>query len=128
MKQGKYTVTQAQQIVRETKAMREALLPDFEVLCADAVAAGADEAKGRRLVMRLRKIAPLLFRPEAAPFREKYGKLLLTVLQLTSRLTNDFLLEPRNGKIASVETLSPGRVPPNPSADPAWSADSGEDK
>ena len=38
VKKGKYTVTQAQQIVRETKAMRETLLPVPDAMYADAAA------------------------------------------------------------------------------------------
>jgi hypothetical protein len=88
---GKYTVTQAEQIVRETKAMRETLLPVFDAMYADAAVATGAEVRHRSLIARLRVVIPMLVRPEAAHFRDKYGKLLLTVFRLTSRLTNDFL-------------------------------------
>jgi hypothetical protein len=98
VKRGKYTVTEALEIVRETKALRDAVLPVIDSLHADALAAGAADEGSRRLVARVRVVVPLLFRPEAAQFREKYGKLLLTVFHLASRLKNDFLLKPHAGK------------------------------
>jgi hypothetical protein len=90
VEKGKYSVTEAQQIVRETKAMRETLLPVFDAMYADAATAGAG-SRSSSLIARLRVVIPMLVGPEAAQFRDKYGKLLLTVFRLTSRLTNDFL-------------------------------------
>jgi hypothetical protein len=84
-------VTQAQQIVRETKAMRETLLPVFDAMYADAAEEAGAVSRNWSLISRLRVVIPMLVRPEAAQFRAKYGKLLLTVFRLTSRLTNDFL-------------------------------------
>jgi hypothetical protein len=84
-------VAQAQQIVGETKAMRETLLPVFDAMYADAAVASGADTRHRSLLGRLRVVIPMLIRPEASQFRDKYGKLLLTVFRLTSRLTNDFL-------------------------------------
>ncbi len=89
---GMYTATQARQIVREAKAMREALLPVLDAMYADAVAvADRADTPGKSLISRLRTVIPILFRPEAARQREKYGKLLLTAMHLASHLTNHFL-------------------------------------
>jgi hypothetical protein len=107
---GKYTVTEALQIVRETNALRDALLPVLDTLHADALAAGAADEGGRRLVARLRMVIPLLFRPEAAQFREKHGKLLLTVFHLASRLTNDFLTKSQTGETDAAKSRSSGEV------------------
>jgi hypothetical protein len=90
VERGKYTVAEAQQIVRETKALRDSLLPGFEAMYADAVVAGGSEAVIPNMLGRLGTIMSLLFRPDAAEFRAKYGKRLLTVCHLTSRLTNEF--------------------------------------
>jgi hypothetical protein len=90
-------VLQAQQIVCETKAMRETLLFGFDAMYADAVAAdGGVDKRGQSLVARLGAVIPMLVRPDAAQFRDKYGNLLQTVFHLTSRLTNDFL--PKSGR------------------------------
>jgi hypothetical protein len=87
--------------VRETKAMRETLLPVFDAMYADAVAACDDiDTRGRSLIARLRVVIPMLFRPEGAPFRDKYGSLPQTALSLTFRLTNDFLpRSPRDSRV-----------------------------
>lgn len=84
-------MTEALQIVRETNELRDALLPVLDNLYADALAAGAVDEGGRRLVARLGALIPLLFRPEAAQFREKYGNLMITVARLAFRLNNYFL-------------------------------------
>ena len=112
VKEGKYSVTEALQIVCETKALRDALLPVLDNLHADALAAGAVDQGVRTLVDRLRMVIPLLFRPEAAKFREKYGKLLLTALHLVSRLTNEFLPKSQAGETDAVKSASPGESRP----------------
>jgi hypothetical protein len=92
-------VTEALQIVRETKAMRETLLPAFDGMYADALAADVGKDTGdHSLIARLWVVIPLLVRPDAAQFRKKYGKLLLTVVHLSSRIANDFLARPRPGQ------------------------------
>jgi hypothetical protein len=102
VEKGKYTVSQAQQIVRETKAMREKLLPDFHAMHADAVAADPGAERGdRSLIARLGAVMPMLVRPESGEFRGKYARLLLTVFHLTSRLTNDFLPKSQGGNKGS---------------------------
>lgn len=109
VKNGGHTVAQALQIVVEAKVMRAALLPDFDALHGDAVALGASPQGDKpSLVARLGAVVPLLFRPEAAQFRKKYGKRLLMVAQLASRLTNDFLPKPQpagSDTTAGVSTL-----------------------
>jgi hypothetical protein len=92
VKRGKYTVTQALQIVRETRALRAALVPVFDGLYADALTEGAGtDIPELSLVSRLLVVVPLLVRPESVQFREKYSKALMSVFRLASRLTNDFL-------------------------------------
>jgi hypothetical protein len=54
--------------------------------------------RDRSLIARLRVVMPMLVAPEGAQFRDKYGRLLLTVLHLTARLINDFLNKPRPEK------------------------------
>src|SRR5579863_1742874 len=99
VERGKYTVTQAQQIVHETKAMRETLRPVLDAMHADAVAADAGaDTRNRSLLRRLQVVIGMLVRPEAGQFRDKYGKLLPTVLHLTSRLNDDFLPKPLREK------------------------------
>jgi hypothetical protein len=92
VERGKYTVTEARQIVHETKAMRETLLPVLDAMHADAAAADAGaHTRDRSLRGRLGVVMAMLVRPDAGQFRDKYGKLLLTVFHLSSRLNKDFL-------------------------------------
>jgi hypothetical protein len=91
---GTYTATQALQKVREVKALRKKLLPVFDAMYADALAMAARPNKHKpSMIGRLRLVVGMMVRPENAQLRDKYGKLLMTAFDLTSRLTNDFLLE-----------------------------------
>jgi hypothetical protein len=54
--------------MRETGALRAALVPGFDGLYADALAKGA--------------VIPMLVRPESAQFREKYATALMSVFRL----------------------------------------------
>ena len=113
VKRGKYTVTQALEIVRETKALRAALVPVFERLYADALteSAGTDRSE-LSLVSRLLAVMPMLVRPESGQFREKYSKALMRVFRLASRLTNDFLPKsPDAGKDSSAPVVAGMRAP-----------------
>jgi hypothetical protein len=92
VQRGKYSVTQALQIVRETKNLRDAVLPVLDAVHADAVAiVPRPEAGGRSMILRLGEVMPMAIRPEGAQLRDRYGKLLVTAFHLTSLLVNEFL-------------------------------------
>ncbi|MDP9170069.1 MAG: hypothetical protein M3N54_05600 [Acidobacteriota bacterium] len=88
--QGKYTVAESQQIVRETRALRDALPADLDLMVAESHAPLHDSS----LQGRLACLMPLLVHPEAAPFREKYGKKLKTPFALLRNLRKYFVLVP----------------------------------
>jgi hypothetical protein len=82
VQKGKYTVSEAQQIVLATRALRDALPPNFDALKPGASRAGASvENRDRSLLSRIITILPKLMNPEEAEFREKCGRVALPLIR-----------------------------------------------